>query len=85
VSSYKINSVHHQGIKELAPDFVVEARCPDDGMIEAIRYCGPSYVAAVQWHPEFHHPELNTLDDTPLLNDFLAAAQAAKTPTELSA
>jgi putative glutamine amidotransferase len=85
VSSYKINSVHHQGIKELAPDFMVEARCPDDGMIEAIRYCGPSYVAAVQWHPEFHHPELNTLDDTPLLNDFLAAAQAAKTPTELSA
>ena len=84
VSSYKINSVHHQGIKDLAPDFVVEARCPDDGMIEAIRYCGPSYVAAVQWHPEFHHPELNTLDDTPLLQDFLAAAQAAKTPSETS-
>ena len=32
-----VNSVHHQGIKDLAPGFVVEARCPVDGMIEAIR------------------------------------------------
>jgi putative glutamine amidotransferase len=54
-----VNSVHHQGIKDLAPFMTVEARCPNDGTIEAIRYDnerGPvqSYVAAVQWHPEFH-------------------------------
>ena len=61
---------------------MVEARCPDDGMIEAIRYTGPAYVAAVQWHPEFHHSDLGTIDDTPLLNDFLDAAQAAKARTE---
>ena len=79
IISYKINSVHHQGIKDLAPGFVVEARCPDDGIIEAIRHTGPAYVAAVQWHPEFHHPTLDTLDDTPLLTDFLQAAQAART------
>jgi putative glutamine amidotransferase len=36
------NSIHHQGIKDLAPGFVVEARCPDDGMIEAIRRTGPA-------------------------------------------
>lgn len=81
-TSKKINSIHHQGIKDLAPGFVVEARCPDDGMIEAIRYtggpAGSAYVAAVQWHPEFHRPELGTLDDSPLLTDFLEAAQAAK-------
>ena len=76
--SYKINSIHHQGIKELAPDFEVEARCPDDGMIEAIRHTGPAYVAAVQWHPEFHASEHGTLDDTPLLMDFLQAANAAR-------
>ena len=29
---------------------------PDDGMIEAIRRTRPVYVAAVQWHPEFHVP-----------------------------
>jgi putative glutamine amidotransferase len=74
----KINSIHHQAVKDLAADFVVEALCPDDGMIEAIRHVGPAYVAAVQWHPEFHHPELGTLDDGPLLADFLAAARSAR-------
>ena len=72
-----VNSVHHQGIKALAPGFVVEARCPDDGMIEAIRRPQGSYMAAVQWHPEFHRPDEGTLDDRPLLDDFLAAARRA--------
>jgi putative glutamine amidotransferase len=76
----KINSIHHQGIKDLAPGFVVEARCPDDGLIEAIRYTGGTYVAAVQWHPEYHSPTLGTLDDSAMLQDFLAAAAAAKKP-----
>ena len=80
--SCKINSIHHQGIKQLAEGLVVEARCPDDGMIEAIRHTGSAYIAAVQWHPEFHRPELETLDDTPLLNDFLSAAQAVKLQEE---
>jgi putative glutamine amidotransferase len=51
-------------------------------MIEAIRHTGPAYVAAVQWHPEFHQPELGTLDDTPLLIDFLQAARDAKVKAE---
>jgi putative glutamine amidotransferase len=77
-SSYKINSVHHQCIKDLAPGFVVEARCPDDGTIEAIRHTGAPWIAAVQWHPEYHGPEHGTLDDTPILSDFLAAARQAR-------
>ena len=80
-SSYKINSIHHQGIKQLAQGFVAEAHCPDDGVIEAIRYTGPSYIAAVQWHPEFHSAELGTLDDAPLLADFLNAARQIKSTT----
>ena len=79
VASRKINSVHHQGVKDLAPGFVVEARCPVDGMVEAIRHSGGPWVAAVQWHPEFHKPELGTLDDAPILKDFLGAARAART------
>jgi putative glutamine amidotransferase len=75
------NSIHHQGIKDLAPDFVVEARCPEDGMIEAVRRRGPGYVAAVQWHPEFHdQAEPGQFDDAPMLQDFLAAARAAREP-----
>jgi putative glutamine amidotransferase len=74
-----VNSVHHQGIKSLARDFVVEARCPDDQLIEAVRWRGPSYLAAVQWHPEFHQPtEQGVIDDAPILKDFLDAARAAR-------
>ena len=79
-ASRKINSIHHQSIKDLAPGFAVEARCPDDGVIEAIRHKGDAWVAAVQWHPEFHKPEYGVLDDAPLLNDFLDAARAARQP-----
>ncbi len=74
-----INSIHHQGIKRLAAGFVVEARCPDDGMVEAIRLQGPGFVAGVQWHPEFHRPgDPLTLDDTPILHDFLQPAREAR-------
>jgi putative glutamine amidotransferase len=77
VPAATVNSVHHQAIKALAPGFVVEARCPADGLIEAIRRPQGSYMAAVQWHPEFHRPGEGTLDDRPLLDDFLAAARRA--------
>lgn len=77
-SSQKINSVHHQCVKDLAPGFVVEAVCPHDATIEAIRHTGADWVAAVQWHPEFHGPAHGTLDDTPVLDDFLAAARATR-------
>jgi putative glutamine amidotransferase len=79
------NSIHHQGIKALAPGFVAEAHCPEDGLIEAIRHQGGGsgdakrWIAGVQWHPEFHPPsDPVTLDDTPILLDFLAAARAAR-------
>ena len=75
---HRINSVHHQGIKDLAPGFAVEAVSPDDGVIEAIRHAGDRWIAAVQWHPEFHFPRLGVVDDTPLLHDFLEAARAAR-------
>jgi putative glutamine amidotransferase len=79
---FTVNSVHHQGINRLAKDFIVEAICPDDDVIEAVRWRGPSYVSAVQWHPEFHKPvEHGVIDDGPILKDFLDAAQAARAVT----
>ena len=73
------NSIHHQGIKDLAQGFVVEAHCPDDGTVEAIRRSGPSFVAGVQGHPEFHRPgDPATLDDAPILQDFLRACSLAR-------
>jgi putative glutamine amidotransferase len=74
-----INSIHHQAIRTLAPGFVVEARCPEDGIIEAIRRDGSSFIAAVQWHPEFRQKNCAvTFDDTPILHNFLSAARALK-------
>lgn len=84
--SARVNSVHHQAIKALAPGFEIEARCREDGMIEAIRRsrdAGVSYVAAVQWHPEFHRADFGTLDDAPILEDFLTAARAAQITSTL--
>lgn len=49
-----VNTIHHQSIKQVAPDFHVTARAPD-GIIEAIEHKGldGQFAAAVQWHPEW--------------------------------
>ncbi len=82
-SRVKVNSIHHQAIKQLAPGFVVEATSGEDGLVEAIRRSEPgrSYLAAVQWHPEFHQSGADTIDDAALLDDFLNAARATKRET----
>jgi putative glutamine amidotransferase len=75
----RVNSIHHQAVKALGRDLVVEAVSVPDRVIEAIRWSGPGYVVGVQWHPEFHdaaHPEL--LDPAPLLREFLEQAAAAR-------
>lgn len=71
-----INTIHHQAVKDLGTDVVVEAVSVPDGIVEAIRWRGPSYAFGVQWHPEFLDPRNpEQLDSTPLLHDFLAAAR----------
>ncbi|MES2423520.1 MAG: type 1 glutamine amidotransferase [Pseudomonadota bacterium] len=76
----RVNSIHHQGIKKLAPSFEVEAWSHPDRVPEAIRRrpAGGSYIAATQWHPEFHRASENTVDDTAILNDFLGACAARR-------
>jgi putative glutamine amidotransferase len=75
-----VNSIHHQAVKDLGRDLVVEARAPD-GLIEAIRWRGPGYAFGMQWHPEFLalgqlHEE--QLDGHPILHHFLEAARAVR-------
>jgi putative glutamine amidotransferase len=51
-STIQVNSLHGQGIDQLAPGLVVEALAPD-GTIEAVRVEGQKFGLAVQWHPEW--------------------------------
>jgi len=77
----RVNSIHHQAVKGLAPGFEVEAWSLPDHVPEAIRRSNGGkrgYIAATQWHPEFRNADSGTLDDMPVLNDFLAACSAAK-------
>ncbi|HUJ85367.1 MAG TPA: type 1 glutamine amidotransferase [Burkholderiales bacterium] len=76
VERTRINSIHHQSIKALGRNLAVEARSEPDGVVEAIRSLGKSYVFAVQWHPEFHTPgDDSVLDSAPILDEFLRAAR----------
>jgi len=47
-----VNSLHHQGIKDLAPGLKAAAYAPD-GLIEAIELPDHPFAIAVQWHPEW--------------------------------
>ena len=47
----RVNSLHHQGVKDLGQGLVVTARA-EDGLVESVEM--PSYpkLMALQWHPE---------------------------------
>lgn len=75
----KVISIHHQGIRTLGRDLVVEARAAGDGMIEAIRGTGRNFLLGVQWHPEFRKPsDEHVLDCLPVLEAFLEAGRGGR-------
>ncbi len=47
----KVNSIHHQSIKDVSSKFLVSAKA-EDGVIEAIEIRKKRFVMGVQWHPE---------------------------------
>jgi putative glutamine amidotransferase len=79
LSFARVNSVHHQAVKVLGRDLVVEARSVEDGIIEAVRGTTPGYVFAVQWHPEFQDPaDRRLLPTDPILEDFFEAMKETR-------
>jgi len=47
------NSSHHQSADVIGDSLKIAARCPDDGIVEALEGTSPDhFVLAVQWHPE---------------------------------
>jgi putative glutamine amidotransferase len=52
-TSIAVNSLHGQGVDQLAPGLVVEGRAPD-GLVEAFSVAdSPGFTLALQWHPEW--------------------------------
>lgn len=51
VERLRVNSLHHQGVRQLAEGVHCAALAPD-GIIEALEVAGHPFGLAVQWHPE---------------------------------
>ena len=68
----RVNSIHHQCVHRVGNGLVVEARSPEDGVIESVRWTGSSFVLGVQWHPEFHdRSSERLLDSGAIIGEFL--------------
>jgi putative glutamine amidotransferase len=53
---FTVNSLHHQGLKAVAPDLRPVGHA-DDGLVEAVEVGGHVCAFGVQWHPEALAPK----------------------------
>lgn len=65
-----VNSIHHQGLRDLAPELTVSALAPD-GLVEGVEVQGHPFAVGVQWHPE------NLLQVAPVMRNLFTALIAA--------
>ena len=54
----RVNSYHHQSVKQVADDFKVTAVAPD-GVVEGISSDAHAFAHGVQWHPELTYMNLD--------------------------
>lgn len=47
----RVNSMHHQGVRDLGRGLVATGHAPD-GLVEAVEGKNGTFVIGVQWHPE---------------------------------
>jgi putative glutamine amidotransferase len=67
----KVNSLHHQGLKDIAPSLRVAGHAPD-GLVEAVELPDHPFGLAVQWHPEWLTDQQSTRN---LFRKFVEAAE----------
>jgi putative glutamine amidotransferase len=65
-----VNSLHHQGLKDIAPSLRVAGHSPD-GLVEVVEIPDHPYAVAVQWHPEW------LIDQPPMQRLFKSLVDAA--------
>lgn len=73
-TQFEVNSLHHQGIRQVASSLRVTA-CAPDGLVEAVEVEGHPFAVGVQWHPEWlqeHAPQ------RALFSAFIQAASQRK-------
>jgi putative glutamine amidotransferase len=70
----KVNSLHHQGVKDIGQGLKLAARSTD-GLVEAVEVEGQPFGLAVQWHPEWM-PDSEQMQA--LLSAFVEAARNGK-------
>ncbi|MEQ9115193.1 MAG: gamma-glutamyl-gamma-aminobutyrate hydrolase family protein [Rickettsiales bacterium] len=68
--SYKVNSHHHQAVKNIGDNLIVNAKS-QDGVIEGIEHTKKRFCLGVEWHPEY----LKNLEDKKLFRSFIAACK----------
>ena len=67
----KVNSLHHQGLKDIPSSVRVAGHSPD-GLVEAIELPEHPFGLAVQWHPEWLTDQESTRN---LFRNFVQAAE----------
>jgi putative glutamine amidotransferase len=71
--SLRVNSMHHQGIRDVGKGLTVSATA-SDGLVEGLEGDDGGYVVGVQWHPEALTD--NEEASRRLFEDFVATARA---------
>lgn len=72
VERLRVNSFHHQAVRDVAPGFVANARSAD-GLVEGIESTRHRFVIGVQWHPEC--TRANDVYSQRLFSAFVAACR----------
>jgi putative glutamine amidotransferase len=75
IEKFKVNSMHHQGLKKIGSGLAATAFAPD-GLVEAVEIeDDDAFIVGVQWHPEVFelHEEPNTKH---LFDEFISAASS---------
>ncbi|MDO5302019.1 MAG: gamma-glutamyl-gamma-aminobutyrate hydrolase family protein [Tissierellia bacterium] len=68
----RVNSLHHQGIKDMAED-LVPLLWAEDGLVEAYYHPGKRFFLGLQWHPEYMYEKEESSRRT--LEGLVAAAR----------
>ncbi len=77
----RVNSMHHMAVDDVAPGFIVSARCPD-GVVEAIESTTDWLAFGTQFHPE---SDSASALDLRIFEEFLAGITGEVTEIKLVA